>query len=255
VPTCPIVVRASVLTAAWRWPSSIRDNLDQLTVAIGACDAATPQSGPAAPRQRRYFLRPSLPLLKISDERVRRFGWYVLRSLHEQFFAVRKQCVTHGLRLDPCAIKLGRFPFRESPAPILRPHPPKRCRRGRGRHFHNPIMAFSGRRVSARRIVSVVLCYSRVIFVSASGEGGSGNGRLPDRGKVGRVVHSSCDHRRRIVGHRLLNGRLRDKGVSFWPYAVGNQSSESGKLILSDVGKAAICDKHEAGCFLFSVSQ
>ena len=36
---------------------------------------------------------------------------------------------------------------------------------------------------------------------------GECSGGLPERGKLGRMVHSSCDHRRRIVGHRLLNRR------------------------------------------------
>lgn len=46
------------------------------------------------------------------------------------------------------------------------------------------------------------------IFVIATGEGEC-NGRLLDRGKLGRVVHSGGDHRRRTVGHRPLMGEWR----------------------------------------------
>jgi hypothetical protein len=83
-------------------------------------------------------------------------------------------------------------------------------------------MADSGQRIAARKNVSVVLCHatvdeakSRLVKVVDGtiigsdiwGEGkGEWNGRFHNRGKLGRVVHSSYDHRRRTVGHRPLIG-------------------------------------------------
>jgi len=43
-----------------------------------------------------------------------------------------------------------------------------------------------------------------VVLWHASEVKGECNGRLSDRGKLGCVVHSSWDHRRRTVGHRPL---------------------------------------------------
>jgi hypothetical protein len=71
-------------------------------------------------------------------------------------------------------------------------------------------MAFSGRRIAARKILSVDGCRtvkpdcSVKVYCERNSVRGERNGRLPDRGKLGRVVRSGCDHRRRTVGLRPL---------------------------------------------------
>jgi hypothetical protein len=68
------------------------------------------------------------------------------------------------------------------------------------------------------------------IFVIATGEGEC-NGRLLDRGKLGRVVHSGGDHRRRTVGHRPLMGEWRHcrshDRFGAWPVVVEGASAET----------------------------